>query len=118
VALAVQRDGQGQRGGLCDTVQGYTIMFLLDLDDFGRMRIDAHLKSRDLRVIFYVDREDSVGVLRDELPAFTETLKSIGYREVLLAAKLTKNMPSEQQSRFEALALGIPPKIQLLNVKV
>ena len=118
VALAVQRDRQDQRGGTADTVQGYTIMFLLDLDDFGRMRIDAHLKSRDLRATFYLDREDSVALVRSEIPIFAETLKAMGYREVLLAAKLTKSMPSEQQPRFEALALGLPPKIQLLNVKV
>lgn len=118
VALAVQRDGQGQCGAPAEMVQGYTIMFLLDLDDFGRMRIDAHLKSPDLRVIFYVDREDSVAVLRKELPAFAAALKDMGYREVLLAARANKTMQPEQRSRFDALALGLPPDIQLLNVKI
>lgn len=118
LALAVQRDGKGQDEEGRNAPQGYAIMFLLDLDNFGRMRIEAHLKGRDLRVIFYVDRDDSVALLRKEIPAFAETLKAIGYREILLGAKTTKKMPPEQQHRFDALAMGIPPDIQLLNVKV
>lgn len=118
VALAVQRDGQGRGEVSGEAAQEYTLMFLLDLDNFGRMRIEAHLKAQDLRVIFYVDREESAALLRQEMPAFAATLKAVGYREVLLAAKTTKKMPAEQQHRFDALALGVPPNIQLLNVKV
>jgi hypothetical protein len=117
VALSVQRDGNG-RDESGKSSQGYTIMFLLDLDNFGRTRIEAHLKAQDLRVIFYVDQNDSVEELRRELPGFALTLKAIGYREVLLAAKTTAKMPEEQQHGFEALALGVPPNIHLLNVKV
>jgi hypothetical protein len=118
VALAVQRDGKGRGEDSRTAAEGYTIMFLLDLDNFGRMRIEAHLKALDLRVIFYVDREDSVALLRREIPAFAATLKTMGYREVLLAAKTVNRMPQEQQHRFEALAVGVPPNIHLLNVKV
>lgn len=118
VALAVQRDGKSQGEGSGEAAQEYTLMFLLDLDNFGRMRIEAHLKARDLRVIFYVDREESAVLLRQEMPAFAVTLKAMGYREVLLAAKAVNRMTQEQQYRFEALALGVPPNIHLLNVKV
>jgi hypothetical protein len=118
VALAVERDGKGQGERSSPMAQEYTVMFLLDLDNFGRMRIEAHLKAQDLRVLFYVDREDSVVLLKHELPAFAATLKAMGYREVLLAAKTANRMPEERQRRFEGLTLGVPPTIRLLNVKV
>ena len=118
VALSVQRDGKGRSEESKTAAEGYTIMFLLDLDNFGRMRIDAHLKALDLRVIFYVDREESAALLRREIPAFAATLKTMGYREVLLAARTVNRMPPEQLLGFEGLALGVPPDIRLLNVKV
>jgi hypothetical protein len=118
VALAVQRDGKGRGTESRKASEGYTIMFLLDLDNFGRMRIEAHLKALDLGVVFYVDREDSVLLLRREIPAFAATLRTMGYREVLLAAKTAHTMTAEQRLGFEALSLGVPADIQLLNVKV
>ncbi len=118
VALSVQRDGNDRGKDPGKSSQGYRIMFLLDLEKFGRTRIEAHLKGRDLRVLFYVDQDDSVVVLRRALPGFAVTLKAMGYREVLLAAHRANGMPQEQQQRFEALALGLPPNIHLLNVRV
>jgi hypothetical protein len=118
VALSVQRDGKGRGEESGKSSLGYTIMFLLDLDNFGRTRIETHLKGQDLRVLFYVDQDDSVALLRRELPGFAVTLKAMGYREVLLAARTTQMMRAEQQRGFEALALGLPPNLHLLNVKV
>jgi len=118
VALSVRRDGNGRGKDSGKSSQGYVIMFLLDLENFGRTRIEAHLKGRDLRVLFYVDQDDSVVFLREELPGFAVTLKALGYCEVLLAASTAKRMPQEQQQRFETLALGLPPNVHLLNVRV
>jgi len=117
-ALSVQRDGKGRGQDSGKSSQGYVIMFLLDLENFGRTRIEAHLKGRDLRVLFYVDQDDSVVLLRRELPGFALTLKALGYREVLLAASTASRMPQEQQHGFETLALGLPANIPLLNVRV
>lgn len=117
VALSVQRDGNGRGRDLGESSQGYVIMFLLDLENFGRTRIEAHLKEHDLRVSFYVDRDDAVALLRRELPSFAVTLKAIGYREVLLAASPAHRMAQERQHGFETLALGLPPNVQLLNVR-
>lgn len=118
VALAVQRDGKGWGYTPGESGDGYTIMFLLELDNFGQTRIEAHLKGQDLRVVFYVDREDSAALLRQEIPAFAAALQALGYKEVWLTAKTTNRMSKEQQHEFAALALGVPPAVHLLNVKV
>ena len=65
----------------------YNILFLLDLEDLGRIRIDAHVSKNDLRVIFYMDQPSTVELVTRELPNFSETLRTLGYREVLLAAR-------------------------------
>lgn len=118
VALSVQRDGNGRGKDSGKSSRGYVIMFLLDLENFGRTRIEAHLKGQDLRVLFYVDQDDSVALLRRELPGFALTLEAMGYREVLLAASTASRMPQEQQHGFETLALGLPSNAHLLNVRV
>jgi hypothetical protein len=74
--------------------------------------------EKELRVIFYVDRESSIALLRQELPSFSETLSAMGYREVLLAAKLLKEIPDEKRQKFDAIAVGAPTSIHLLDVKV
>ena len=118
LALSVERDGGGGRGRADDSAQGYNILFLLELEDFGRTRIDARLEGRNLRVIFYVEREDSIRLLTHEMSSLRETLLALGCREVLLSAWPLRAMPREQRPKFEALALGVPPDLQLLNVKV
>ena len=118
VAISVERDGRGTASESGDKPRGYHVLFLLELDPLGRLKIDAHLRAQDLRVIFYADQEDSIGLIRRQLPSFQETLKALGYREVLLTARPLREMPQEQQLKFEALAFGIPPNVHFLNVKV
>jgi hypothetical protein len=118
VAISVERDGRGTGNESGDQPWGYHVLFLLELDALGRMKIDAHLYAQDLRVIFYVDHEENVALIRRELPGFQEILKALGYREVLLTARVFREMPQEQQLKFEALAFGIPPNVHLINVKV
>ena len=96
---------------------GYNLLFLLDLENFGRMRIDAHVAENNLRVIFYIDRESSLSLLRQEISTFRETLVALGYREVLLAARPLKEIPDEKRQKFDAIAIGAPTSVHLLDVK-
>ena len=116
-ALAVEQDGHAPSGKQGKGNGGYSLLFLLDLENFGRTRIDAHIGSDNLRAIFYVDREESLQLIRQQLPAFRETLMALGYRDVLLGAKPLKEMPQEKQEEFTALALGAPSSLHLLDMK-
>lgn len=71
-----------------------------------------------LNVIFYVDQEGSVALLKREWPQFRDALKAMGYREVWLAARGMRQMTQDQEAKFNALAMGIPLSLNLLNVKV
>ncbi|MBI3301626.1 MAG: hypothetical protein HYZ72_06065 [Deltaproteobacteria bacterium] len=119
--LSIEADGdnQGEKGkrGKGEKGQGYNVLFLLDLEGFGQTRIDAHITAKTLWVAFYVDQSRTVSLLHSELPAFRETLQSLGYKEVLLTAKPLAQLSSEKRQKFDALAAGIPGKINLLDVR-
>jgi hypothetical protein len=117
VALSIDPErkpssGEGEKDQL-----GYDILFLLDLEGWGRIRIDAHVRQNDLRVIFYGDQPSTVEMLTQELSNFAETLRMMGYREVLLAARPLKEIPWEKAEKFDALAIGAPSQISLLDMK-
>jgi hypothetical protein len=41
----------------------------------------------------------------------------LGYREVLLAARPLREIPRDKAEKFDALAIGAPSKINLLDLK-
>jgi len=53
-----------------------------------------------------------------ELPQLRQSLQALGFREVLLTARRLREMAPEQELKFISLSLGVPPDVQLLNVKV
>jgi hypothetical protein len=116
-ALALEQDGHGSTSKRAKEKSGFTLLFLLDLENFGRTRIDAHIDAVELRAVFYVANEGSLRLFRQELPEFRQTLLAFGYRDVLLAAKPLREMPQEKQEKFAALAVGAPSSIHLLDVK-
>ena len=116
-ALAVERDGQGRTGKASKGRTGYTLLFLLDLENFGRTRVDAHIEGGKLHAVFYVDRPASLRMVRQELTGFRETLLALGFRDVLLAAKSLREMSQEKQEKFAALAVGATSSIHLLDMR-
>lgn len=119
--LSIESEGQGNKemgeGGKGETGKGYNILFMLDLDGFGRTRIDARIGEKSLWVAFYVDQPHSVSLLKEELPTFRETLQSFGYEEVLVMAKPLGQLSPEKREKFDALTVGVPASVRLLDVK-
>lgn len=109
-----QETGKGRSG---EKGTGYNVLFLLDLEGFGQTRIDAHLTAKTLWVAFYVDQSSAVTLLQSELPAFRETLQSLGYEDVLLVAKPLGQLAPEKRQKFETLAVGASPSVHLIDVK-
>jgi hypothetical protein len=116
-ALAVEQDGHGPAGNQAREKGGYSLLFLLDLKNFGRTRIDAHIDAKEFRAVFYLDREGSLRLIRQELPGFREMLMALGYRDVLLAAKPLRELSQEKREKFAALAVGAPSSMHLLDMK-
>ena len=118
VAVSIEGDGGGKGEGNKKKTGEYNILFALDLEEFGRMRVDAHLRPGSVTAVFYVDAEESLTRIDMELPRLRESLRAVGFREVLLGARPLRNMIQERELKFTALALGMPADVRLLNVKV
>lgn len=116
-AVSVEPDSKGSADEERQPKPAYNLLFLLDIESFGRIQIDVYLQAKSVRGIFYLDRDPALLFLRSEIPSFRKILEEIGYQDILLAAKPLKEIPRETQERFQALALGAPPKINLLDVK-
>jgi hypothetical protein len=118
VAVSIEGDGGGKGEGSKKKSGEYNILFALELAEFGRIRVDARLRTGSVTAVFYVDAEESLKRIDMELPRLRESLRAVGFREVLLAARPLRNMVQERELKFTALALGMPADIRLLNVKV
>ena len=64
-----------------------------------------------------MDQPSTVDLVTRELPNSSETLRTLGYREVLLAARPLREIPQDKAEKFDALAIGAPWKINLLDLK-
>jgi hypothetical protein len=118
VALSIQGDGGGKSERNKKQSGEYNVLFALELEEFGRMRIDAHVRAESLTAIFYLDVESSLTRLRMELPQLRESLQALGFENMLLSARPLREMAREQEIKFTALSLGVPSDVRLLNVTV
>jgi hypothetical protein len=116
-AISIEADGAGA-GAPGRKKPGYKILFALELENFGRLRIDAFVKDQDLRAIFYSELEDSLSRIKAALPDLQTSLLDMSYRGIQLVARPLRDITAVQQRKFSALALGVPPDVQLINVKV
>jgi hypothetical protein len=117
--LSIEPDGSdsGGAGGKAGGRSGFSVLFLLDLDNLGRTRIDARFSGPSPRVVFYLDGEESLQNVRAELPAFRQALQAQGYQDVLLAARPLTEMAADRRQKAEALALGVPAGVHLVDVR-
>lgn len=118
VAISVEGDGGAKSERNKKRLGDYHVLFALELEEFGRLRIDAHVRTDSLTASFYVDVESSLIRLRAELPRLSDSLQALGFARVLLNTRPLRQMVREQELRFSALALGMPSDVNLLNVKV
>jgi len=118
VAVSIEHDGGGRSGRHRRSGGEYAVLFALDLEDFGRLRIDARVRRDFLTAVFYSDKETSLTQLRLELPRLEESLQGLGFARVALGARSFRQLRRDQELRFTALVLGMPADAGLINVKV
>ncbi len=63
--------------------EGLSILFLLHLPDWGRMRIEVRVKGKGLYCSFMVSNPEVKEVLKQALPELSQSLKQAGYEPLL-----------------------------------
>ncbi|MBW3539151.1 MAG: flagellar hook-length control protein FliK [Planctomycetes bacterium] len=116
--LSIEQDDAGPGREDEDGEPGFNVLLSLDLDSFGRTRIDARVGETSVRTIFYVEHPEAIHTLQNAFPELEESLRGLGFQEILLAAKPLDELPKERQQRFETLAKGVPESIHLVDLKV
>ena len=114
--VAVEPDGDWPEEESHNEKHAYLLLFLLDLENFGRTRIEAHVEPNGVRAVFFLEDEGSLSLIRRELPGFREILMAIGYEYAALAARPLRDLPADKRDKFAALAAGAPSSIHLLNL--
>ena len=114
--LSVEADGSpaGQEGG---RRRDSTCCSCSTSTAWAGTRIDAHFGGSAVRVVFYVEGEQTLGRVRAELPSFGRALQGLGYEDVLLAARPLDEMSPERRQKVEALPLGVPAGVHLVDVR-
>jgi hypothetical protein len=115
--LSIDADAGQERREAGSARPGYHLLFLLNLENFGQTRIDAHVSAQVLRVIFYAEESAAVTQLRSALPALEERLHTLGYDEVRLDAR-SLALLSPEQRRCAALGPTLPPGVNLVDLQV
>jgi hypothetical protein len=118
--LSIDADAKQEGGEAGNHRSSYHVLFLLDLEDFGQIRIDAHVGQQALQAIFYAEESAALMQLCIALPALQERLQTLGYRGVFLDARPFALLSPEQRRQHEALGPSptLPPGISLVDLKV
>ncbi len=78
----------------------FRVVFLLNLHHLGGLRVDAEVLGRTARILFRADSENTVRVLKENLPRLGSALAAAGLDPLSLEAGLLE--------REESLALPLP----------
>jgi hypothetical protein len=116
--LSIESDAQQKKGEVGDHSSSYHLLFMLNLEDFGRTRIDAYVNPQALRVIFYAEESAALTQLRAALPALEERLHTLGCREVVLDARSFALLSSEQRRQCDAHGPTLPRGVNLVDLQV
>jgi hypothetical protein len=115
--LSINPDGGGHSNPET-TDRGFELLMHLNMTEFGDTWIDARLTGKNLRATLYVETEAGRDIARQELPELDQSLRSMGFSEVLLDVRGTSEMTNHRQGRMNALQNAYPESVSLLDVKV
>lgn len=117
ILLAVDQDRQGKQDGKNNVSGNYHVLFLLDLDGLGQTQIDARVAAHTLRIVFYLEQQEAIPVLREEIPMLESMLQVLGFPEVLIEAHPLGDRAAEKCQALE-IGITIPMGVNLVDVKV
>lgn len=94
----------------------YNILLMLELEEIGQTRIDALVQENSIRVLFYVEDEQSRNLLTERIGELDGSLREIGFANVLSAVNSLEFLDAEKRQKFDNLAKGLPESVHLIDI--
>ncbi len=96
-----EEEGDGARGGEgAGDGRPFRVVFLLDLEKLGPLRVDAEILEKTLRVLFRTASGEAENLVKRNLPGLRESLAASGLEPLSLEVRRVE--------REEALSLPLP----------
>ncbi|PCI43174.1 MAG: hypothetical protein COB41_07770 [Proteobacteria bacterium] len=93
------------------------ILFALDLNGLGALRVDAHISDSSVHAKFYHENDDSRQFIQENIQKLQEKLKSIGFNDVYLNSAETKQLKPATSLQFQQLINHAPSSDGLLDIQ-
>jgi len=94
------------------------ILFALDLNGLGALRVDAHIGDASVHAKFYHENDDSRQFIQENIQKLQEKLKSIGFDDVYLNSAEEKQLNPATSLQFQQLINHAPSSDGLLDIQV
>lgn len=98
--------------------QGFGVLFLLDLERTGQIRVDAYVQTKTLQSTIYLEQPAAANFFRTSIVSLQGRLEGLGFDTVSLNVKRLSEITPEKNQNFESLATGIPQNANLLDTRV
>jgi len=118
VLLSIQQEmyeGNSENNQSQDT--SHHILFALDLNSLGALRVDAHISDTSVHAKFYHENDDSRQFIQENIQKLQEKLKSIGFSDVYLNSAETKQLNPATSLQFQQLINHAPSSDGLLDIQ-
>ncbi len=103
LSIGPDEEGGTERDG---ETGGHNVLLMLDLESLGAIRIDANVTANSIRVIFYMDDDDTRSLFDVMKADLDEGLRTQGFEQVQLAGQPLHLLSAEKRERFQALSSG------------
>jgi len=98
--------------------QGTSVLFLLDLEGFGKTRIDAFVSKTQLSATLYIEQENALSLLRREVGSLYEAFKSDGFESINIDVKVLREMKEEELQEPKLIGPeAVRNRIRLINIE-
>jgi len=116
VYLSIKPDQHNRHAG-SNRNHGYGVLFLLDLETTGQIRIDARLQAKTFRSTIYLEQPETLNFFKAAESSLRDRLEAMGFDMILLDFKTMSRLNPEKRQAFEELATGVPRNVNLLDTR-
>jgi len=97
--------------------QGFGVLFLLDLEKTGQIRVDAYIQAKTLQSTIYLEQSAATNFFRTSIVSLQSRMEGLGFDTVSMNVKMLSEISPEKNRDFESLTTGIPQNVNLLDTR-